>query len=263
MSAFSIAIRQVQADTIRDRSQALFTTDAFEIAVRSEPFWVAAVLASASFGYISTRLKTIRTPLFVGFLIYTGAVIGIATIEPGDSTKALVFAGMAGFGFGSPLILLIAATQLAVPHHLIATAVSIITSARAVAATIFTASFSAAVNNRLPILVPKEVAPAVIVAGLPRTSVPAFIKGLVAHNETLVRSIPGVTPAILGAGMAAFKQAEADSLRVVYEITAPFGAVACILVFFLGDLGKLMNYKVDAPLEDLHAKHGRGEKDEV
>jgi hypothetical protein len=38
-------------------------------------------------------------------------------------------------------------------------------------------------------------------------------------------------------------------------IAAPFGALACIACFFLGDMKAVMNYHVDAPVEDLHAKH--------
>jgi hypothetical protein len=41
----------------------------------------------------------------------------------------------------------------------------------------------------------------------------------------------------------------------VYIIEAPFGVVACLACFFLGDLKSVMNYSVDAPVEDLRAKH--------
>lgn len=67
--------------------------------------------------------------------------------------------------------------------------------------------------------------------------------------------MPGVQPAIIGAGVSALLQAFADSIRVVYIIAAPFGALAVIACFFMGDLSKVMNYRVDAPVEDLHAKH--------
>jgi hypothetical protein len=38
-------------------------------------------------------------------------------------------------------------------------------------------------------------------------------------------------------------------------IAAPFGALACIACFFLGDMKAVMNYHVDAQMEDLHAKN--------
>lgn len=183
--------------------------------------------------------------------------MGLATIQPDDSTNAIVFDGLAGIGFGSPLVLIVAAVQLCVPHHLIATATAVTTSARAVAATIFTASYAAAVSDRAARFVPQDVAPAALRAGLPPSSLMPFIAGLSAHNQTALSMVPGVTPAIISAGTTALKQAMADSIRVVYIIAAPFGAAAVIGCFFLGDLSKVMNWRVDAPVERLHAKHER------
>lgn len=147
--------------------------------------------------------------------------------------------------------------QLAVPHHLIATATAVITSARAVAASVFTAGYAAALNNRAQRLVPRDVGPAVLGAGLPRGSLEAFIAALSARNQTALGAVPGVSPAIIDAGMTALKQAMADSIRVVYIIAAPFGVVAIVACFFLGDLSRVMNYRVDAPVERLRAKHDR------
>ena len=185
-------------------------------------------------------------------------MVGLATIEPNDSTSAVVFCGLAGLGFGAPLVLIIAGVQLSTPHHLIATATALTTSARAVSATVFTAIFAAALNTRLDKYIPTYIAKAVVGAGLPKSSVGPFIGALTASNATAITSVPGVTPIIIDSGVAALKQAFADGLRVVFIIAAPFGALACIGCFFLGDLKKTMNYRVDAPIEDLHAKHHHG-----
>jgi hypothetical protein len=208
----------------------------------------------------STKLKTIRAPLFVGFLIMTGGLIGLATAQPGQSTSAIAFSGLVGLGFGAPLALIIAGVQLSTPYHLIATATALTTSTRAVAAAMFTAIYSAVVNNRIAKYVPSYVAEAAIRAGLPKTSVHAFVSALVSNNATAIPHIPGVTPLIIGSGVNALKHAFADGIRAVFMIAAPFGAVACIACFFLGDMKNVMNYHVDAPMEDLHAKHHHGKK---
>jgi hypothetical protein len=211
------------------------------------------------YGYASTKLRTIRLPLFLGFLFFTGGIIGLATIQPNDSTNAIAFAGLAGLGMGGPLVLVIAGVQLSTPHHLIATATAVTTSSRAVSATIFTAIYGATVTTRLAKDIPSYVAEAALHAGLPKTSLQAFVEALAGNDAAALPKIPGVTPSIIGAGVAALKQAFADGLRAVYIIAAPFGALACIACFFLGDLKKTMNYHVDAPVEDLHAKHHHGE----
>lgn len=179
----------------------------------------------------------------------------MATVQPGQSTKAIIFDGMAGLGFGAPLILIIAAVQLATPHHLIATATAVVTSSRAVAASSFTAIYGAALTSRIGDKLPSYVAAAAIKAGLPATSVPAFVGAIATKDTAAIPTIPGITPEIIGAGVAAAQQALADSFRVIYTIAAPFGALAVIMCFLIGDFSKTMHYRVDAPMEEIHAKH--------
>ncbi|RMY57523.1 hypothetical protein D0865_03067 [Hortaea werneckii] len=105
-----------------------------------------------------------------------------------------------------------------------------------------------------------QVGGAVVEAGLPATSVPAFVKAISGGMST--SDLPGVTQGIVQAGMQAYRQAQADGFRVVYIIAAPFGVVACIACFLLGDLRETMNYRVDAPVEELLGKH-RQEEDRV
>ncbi|KAK5108576.1 hypothetical protein LTR62_008152 [Meristemomyces frigidus] len=232
----------------------LFTEDPFLLAARAQPFWIVCGLSTMLYGTVSTKLRSIRLPMLFGFVIFTGGIVGLSTIEPNDSTNAVVFAGLAGLGFGAPLVLVISGVQLSTPHHLIATATAITTSARAVGATTFTAIFSAVLTTRLDKYIPNYIAKAAVGAGLPRASVPALISALTSHNATATAAVSGVSPAILAASGAAVKQAFMDGLRVVYIIAAPFGVVACILCFFFDDLSQVMNYRVDAPVEDLRTK---------
>ena len=211
------------------------------------------------YGYTSTKLRTIKMPLLVGFLLFTVGTIGFATIQPSDSTRAVIFAGLSGLGFGAPLILIIAGVQLSTPHHLIATATAATTCSRAVSSTVFTAIFSATLDNRLAKYIPSYVAAAALKFGLPAASLPSFIGALSSNDPTALQGIEGITPAIIGAGIAALKQAYADGIRVVFIIAAPFGALACIGCFFLGDLKRTMNYHVDAPVEVLQAKRHHAE----
>lgn len=207
------------------------------------------------YGYASTKLRSTKLQLFVGFVLFTAGVAGFATIQPGDSTKAVIFAGLSGLGFGGPLILIIAGVQLSTPHHLIATATAATTCSRAVPSTAFTAIYSTTLTNRLAKYIPSYVAAAALRAGLSKASLPSFIETLANNDAEALHGIAEVTSAIIGAGVAALKQVYADGIRAVFFIAAPFGAVACIGCVFLGDLQKTMNYHVDAPVEDLHAKH--------
>lgn len=108
----------------------LFTTDPLLEVAREQPFWIACMISTVFYGYASTKLRTIRSPLFVGFFLFTAGLIGLATIQPSNGTRSIVFAGLAGLGFGGPLVLIIAGVQLSTPHHLIATATALTVSLR-------------------------------------------------------------------------------------------------------------------------------------
>ena len=245
------------------RTTSLFETDPLLLVSRAQPFWVAGGISTVIWGYSSTRFRTIREPLFAGYLIFTGAIIGFATIQPSDSTTACAMSGLAGLGFGAPLILIITGVQLSTPHKLIATATAVTTSSRAIAATVFTAIYAAALNDKIAANLPSGVAGAAARAGLPAASIPAFVQALAANQPDALAKIPGVTPAIIGAGVVALKQALADSIRVVYTIAAPFGALACVMCLFIGDLRKTMNYVVEAPVEELHAKRHHDSREQT
>ena len=206
-------------------------------------------------GYWTVKFKSVRVPLFFGFLVFTAGIVGLATIQPSDSTRACVFAGLAGVGFGAPLILIIAGIQLATPHTLIATGTSLAIASRAVSSSVFTAIYSAALTQRLQTNIISLVSKSVVAKGLPGSSVKGFIEALTAEDEIALSKVPGVTTEIIAAGIAALKQAFADSFRVVFMIAAPFGAVACLLCFLLGDQSGAMTYRVDAPIEELHARN--------
>lgn len=233
----------------------LFESNPLLQAVRLLPFWIATALITMVYGFFSSRFRTIRSPLFAGFFIFTSGIVGLATIEPHSNANAVIFAGLAGLGFGAPLILIISGVQLSTPHHLIATATAATTSTRAVGATVFTAIYSAALSTRLESYIPRYIAKAVSNAGLPESSIGPFIKAVTGGAPEAMQQVPGVNATIIEAGTLALKQAYADGLRVVFIIAAPFGVLACVLCLLLGDMRKTMNYHVDAPVEKLVMKH--------
>jgi hypothetical protein len=211
------------------------------------------------YGWASSYFRDIKYNLFVAYIIYTGGIVGLATVQPGQSAVALGTIALAGVGLAGPLILIITGVQLAVPHHLIATATALVVSCRTLAASIFVAAYSTALSSRLGTYIPSYIARAVTQAGLPASSIGPFIGAFSSHDEAALARIPGATPAVLGAAGGAMQQAFADGVRVVFIIAAPFGAVACILCLFLPSFKEVMDRKIDAPLE--HTKKHHEEKE--
>lgn len=167
-----------ESDLLNHRITTLLTTAQMGIVGRLVGFWVSSAIGSIISGYFSTRYRTVPEPLAVGFLIFTGAIVGFACILPGFSVATIAFGCMAGLGFGSALILLVSAVQLSTPHHLIATATAVLTATRAVFATVLTAIYAAALRERLNTKLPAYIAQATTTSGLAPQTVTLFSKRL-------------------------------------------------------------------------------------
>lgn len=238
------------------RAHALFTTDPVLIVALLQPYVVATIFSTLVGGFVSTRFRTIREPLLVSFVIFTGGLVGMATVQPGRLAIAIGSSVLFGLGFGAPLILVVTGVQLSTPHKWIATATACTTSARAVAGAMFSTINATAFSTRLRKFLPSYVGKAALSAGLPAASIPAFIAALNEGDSADLMAIPGVDAIVIEEGLLALKQAYADSLRVVFIVAAPFGVVACVACYFLGDLSKTMNNHVDAPIERVHINSG-------
>lgn len=113
-------------------------------------------------------------------------------------------------------------------------------------------------NESLTSSMARRIPKAALEAGVPADSVSAFI-AVIETNDPNVASIPGVTSAMVQAGALASQYATADALEVVFAIGTPFGIIAAIMCYWLGSYKDTLNYVVEAPVEELHAKN-RGEK---
>jgi hypothetical protein len=214
------------------------------------------------YGATATKLRRIREPLAIGFLLLCAGCIGMTTLQPDQGNRALGFQAIAGAGFAGPLILIIALCQLSTPKELIATGTAVLTSVRAVGATVATAWYAAALSGKLATLIPERVAGAAAAGGLPPSSIPSFVGALAGNKPDALAAVPGVTPSLVAAGVAAIKGALADGFRTVWIIAAPFAFVAVVGTLCLQNKSREMNYKVDAPIEDLH-HHGHGRTEDV
>ena len=236
-------------------TNALFTQDPLGKAVRFLPLFAASVVFTAVYGWASTHFRDIKYCMLVGFVLFTAGIVGLATVQPGQSGVAIGSLTLAGIGFGGPLVLVLAGVQLSVPHHLMATATALVVASRTLAASIFVAIYSTVLSQRLSTRIPEYIAAAALKAGLSPQYLGPFIGAFASGEIAAAAQIPGVTPAVLGAAGGAYQQAFADGVRVVFIIAAPFGFVACLLCFLLPSYKDRMDYLVEAPLEDLHKHH--------
>lgn len=232
----------------------LYTTNPIELSGRTVIFYAGMFLSVLVFGFAASKMKSVREPMLVGFLIYLGAIIGWATLQPDQNATTLALAALLGFGFGSTYGQIVSAAQLVTPHELIATATALTLTFRSLGPALFLPLFNAAVTPRLTKYIPSYIAKAATQAGVPTDLLPALVEALVEGQASSIPDDPSITASVLAACTRALQQAYADALRWVAIAIAIMVVTAMVACCFLSTTQDLMNYHVDAPVEALHAK---------
>lgn len=96
-------------------------------------------------------------------------------------------------------------------------------------------------TNKVTYYTSTIVVPAVLAAGLPLTSLEAFLTALGTGDQKALLAVPGVTPAIIGTGALTFQEAYAKAFKVVYLASIAFGSLAIIAALFAPNLDKRRN----------------------
>lgn len=191
-------------------------------------FFASVTCAPLAGLYSSTR-KVVRSPLFVGLVFLVIFNILMATVTSHTTVSVLwgypVFAG-AGLGMILPIVMV--AAQMDTPPELISITSGLMTSVRSFGAAIGLAINNAIVNNSLAKNLVPKVAQAVLPLGFPQTGLPALIGAISSGNPSAVGSVPGVTPAVGAAALAAYKEAYSVALRNAWITAACFVFVAAI-----------------------------------
>lgn len=92
-------------------------------------------------------------------------------------------------------------------------------------------------SNRLTGNVASDVPPALIRAGLPTPSVPAFLQGLTINNFD---NVPGITLSITLAGTQAYRLAATHAFRTVWLTSIAFSGLAVICACWAPNVEKRM-----------------------
>lgn len=83
-------------------------------------------------------------------------------------------------------------------------------------------------NTKISKLLPAKVSHAALSNGLPSASLGRFIGDLTSQNTDDMMKIPGITPKIIQASVAALQDAYLDSFHAVWYAASAFAAVGLI-----------------------------------
>jgi hypothetical protein len=141
----------------------------------------------------------------------------------------------------------------------IGTASGIAGSLRSTVSTIATTIYTVILSNRLAYTIPNEVPPKLIAAGLPPSSVSAFLDAVQVGTPEAFSKVVGLTSAIETVGIAAFKVASSHAYQTVFYSTISFSVLALICAFLTPNVDELMTDRVVATVHK-HVDEETGEK---
>ncbi|KAJ5722973.1 MFS general substrate transporter [Penicillium malachiteum] len=137
----------------------------------------------------------------------------------------------------------------------IGTAVGMAGSIRSTISTIASSVYVVVLNIRMAESVPTEVSPLLLEAGLPQSSVTAFLNGLSTGD---LSGIAGVTPHIEAVGKSAYKIASSHAFETVYLISISFTGVAVILSFWAPTVDDKLTGQVATRLHQTYTEPQQG-----
>jgi hypothetical protein len=175
----------------------------------------------------------------------------MATATLSSTTAVWGYPVLLGMGFGWSLTYLIAAAQLSAPPELIAITSGVLLSARSLGGSIGLAMCmsqsnhckrgesadnildTAIFNSSLSAKIAHNIPAAVLPLGLPPQSLGPFIGALAANDQEAIAHIPGVNPAIIGAGVHALQVSYLRSFHGVWTAAAVISGVTALGEFHM------------------------------
>ena len=178
------------------------------------------------------------------------------TVDTPKTAIALVFIASLAVGYNESLALPFCI--ICIPDQQeIGVAAGIAGSMRSAISAVASAVYSVVLTNRVTATIPAEVPPKVIAAGLPASSVAAYMEAIAAGGSPkLLAAVKGLTPQILAVGARAYQVAYTDAYRTIFLVSLAFGGLAMICACFTPMID-LKNEAIAATL------HKRGEEGDV
>jgi hypothetical protein len=172
----------------------------------------------------------------------------MATSNPDTIIRSSIFIFLASSFVGASELLNSTVSTLCIDDQReIGAATGAAGSARSLISTICSTIYTVILSNRQKQTIPTLVPPAVVAAGLPESSVAAFIASISAGSFT---SVPGVTPDIITAGMAAYAKASNQAFNTVWLSTIAFSGLGAILAIWAPNVDHKLTGDVTVQVKD-------------
>jgi hypothetical protein len=211
------------------------------------------------------------TPLGHQRLQFTGAfvfmiafTVGLTFSTANTRAMSIACAFLSGIGTGLVEVIAVMIAQVGSDANNIGLIVGLLGSARSVGGSVSQAIYVTVLQNKLGTSLPDYVSAAAVKAGLPQSSLPQLFAAMATGSAQAYKSVPGITPGIITAAMAAQQNAYAYSLKYVYYAALAFGGLgfifACCIV---PNVDKEMTGFVAKKIQGVHTANEVGDVEMV
>lgn len=224
----------------------VYNTSPITVGVRALSYpWAilgGACIVSALMSYTRGHVRVLFLVSAIIMTTFTGA---LAASTPDNAGYTIAMATLAAFGNGAIVVPALTLALYACPDEYVGTTAALSLAVRFLGGSVGTAIYFNIFNNKIMTNLPGLVVPAAVQAGLAEENAVPFVMALAAPNfQQVVQSVPGVTQAIISAGIYARQQAFAESCKYVWYTTIPFGILSIIACLFLPNIKKYMTNRV-------------------
>ncbi|OQV07483.1 hypothetical protein CLAIMM_11910 [Cladophialophora immunda] len=201
-------------------------------------------------GWVGSRFRTVRIPIIIGMVIALVGLICMATADLSTPRPNYwIFSLILGISAAWMLPSIMVAAQMSTPPDLISETSGLLNAARAVGSTVGLAINNAIFNSALFDNAPTKVAAAALPLGLPETSLPALIAGLIARDQNALIQIPGITLDIINAASMGLLKAYNIAFRDAWILSGTLCFLAVVVSCFLFEPENEFTSHIDAPVE--------------
>lgn len=167
----------------------------------------------------------------------------LAASNPTNPSLLIAMGTICGFGVGGVLVPAATVALIVVPDSLLATTAALSLSIRTLGGSIGYTIYLAVFTNKINVNLPKLVARYAAEAGLATSDIEGFV-GTFLKAPANITSAPGYTPAIAAAATLGSRWAYAESLKWVWYVSIPFGALAVIACVFIPPIRKWQTSRI-------------------
>jgi hypothetical protein len=231
----------------------MYTTDVVTIGVQSSVVGGGILLGQMFGGFGLSYLPKVKYQAIITSLLGAAFVAALAAIGPNTHAMTITFGVLATFFIGWVDNITFPAVTLVYEAQDIGLATGVLGSIRAMGGAVAQSLYVSILTTKANVYIPQYVAPAVVNAGLPTSSLPALFAGLASSNFT---AVVGVTPEILAIAGAETQRAYFSSFKIVFLATIPFGVLLVAAACFVPDMEQFLHNNVAKRLQHMGAKAG-------